>query len=1075
LKKALRNQGFFYFYFVIRQLKYIIYSAVLVTVMAQQVYSQSNLRLGALQVRNYPSTEFGGQTQIFSITQDDQGIMYFGNKTGVILYDGRRWETVKVLNEKNDSYEVSVLSKAKDGRIYVAAKGDIGYLESSGRGVARFISIKNLFKKEPDLKNPRSIQVTDNGVYFHYGRQIFRLASNSIKTWSSDESDAIYGLFYAAGKIFAARTSGGLYVLENERFIPVPGGSKYTAVNKIYALIQFQNRILIQTTEGNISDITNPENVIQVQTDLVRPAYNALNVFDEFYSSGTFSDGLLVYDGNFRLKYQIDLTTGLNDGNINCQFLDKEGNIWVGTNKGISKIEILSPVSSFGVNFGLISGVEGICEFKGQRYFATLSGVYYLDENATETTTRIKKVPGLNIDCYGLKTLSFGDRSVLLIAANNGVWMLKDPKEKLQLISKCGPYNFVQSPKDKNRVFVANYDGLSTLYWTGTNFRDEGYIKGFNEDIFSIAVQSDGTLWLGTIGSGVIKAHVNDVATKGRSKNIGSGDNGAHYITIVDGTPYVGNDNGLFKIVDDQLKDAEPYKLPLKASVHRLMKDNSGRLWAVLVKDNTRFEIGYFDNRNANKWSSKDFTRFSNDIIHGLFSDNSGLVWLGGPNGVYVYNAQQKKDYNPGFHAIVRRFYWGDSLIYNGVHFSKDFKRLKAILPYSSKEISFEVGASSFFDENLTEFSFRLIGQDENWSNWSASNKKSYTNLYEGTYTLEVKARNVYGFESRVVTYTFTISPPWYRTIWAYLLYFALGMVIFYSALKISNRRIRKQKEHLEQVVQERTSEIVEQKQEIEYQKEIVERKNRDITDSIRYAKRLQDAILPTNDYISECFREFFVFFRPKDIVSGDFYWVRKMDNKVYFAVVDCTGHGVPGAFVSIVGNNGLNRSIREYGLTEPSEILDKLNELVEEAFIKEGYSEVRDGMDLSICCLELDSLTLHYAGANNPIYIIQDGALKELKPDKQPVGHYENRKPFTGQKIQLYKGDQVFLFTDGYADQFGGPHGKKYKYARLKEFLVEHASENMDEAGRNLRIEFDAWSEGQEQIDDVCVMGIRV
>jgi serine phosphatase RsbU (regulator of sigma subunit) len=317
--------------------------------------------------------------------------------------------------------------------------------------------------------------------------------------------------------------------------------------------------------------------------------------------------------------------------------------------------------------------------------------------------------------------------------------------------------------------------------------------------------------------------------------------------------------------------------------------------------------------------------------------------------------------------------------------------------------------------------------------------------------------------------------PPWYRTIWAYLLYVIAFILFLYGAIQFSNRRIRKQKEHLEQVVKERTAEVVEQKAEIEKQKEIVEEKNRDIMDSIRYAKRLQDAILPTNEYIRDCFREAFVFFRPKDIVSGDFYFVRKIENKVYFAAVDCTGHGVPGAFVSIVGNNALNRALKEYGLTTPSDILDKLTELVVDAFRQEGILDVRDGMDIALCCLDLDTKILEYAGANNPLYIISGEELTEIKANKQPVGLFEERVPFTNHEVQLNDHDVVVLFTDGYADQFGGPQGKKYKYAKFKNFLIDHSQEPLSELHTHLVGEFDEWIEGHEQIDDVCILGVRV
>jgi len=329
--------------------------------------------------------------------------------------------------------------------------------------------------------------------------------------------------------------------------------------------------------------------------------------------------------------------------------------------------------------------------------------------------------------------------------------------------------------------------------------------------------------------------------------------------------------------------------------------------------------------------------------------------------------------------------------------------------------------------------------------------------------------------ESLVATYRFTILSPWYRTMWAYSLYALAFILIIYGSINLSNRRIRKQKEHLEEVVRERTAEVLRQKTEIEKQKEIVEEKNRDIMDSIRYAKRLQDAILPTREYISDCLREAFVFYRPKDIVSGDFYFVRKVANRIYFAVVDCTGHGVPGAFVSVVGNNGLNRALKEYDLKHPADILDKLSELVEESFRQEGYSGVRDGMDVALCCLHLDTLKLEFAGANNPLYIISDEELTEIKGNKQPVGLFEDRVPFTNHEVQLMENDVIVLFSDGYADQFGGEQGKKYKYTRFKLLLTGLSGESVNSMEQMLAKEFDSWSEGHEQIDDVCVFGVRI
>jgi serine phosphatase RsbU (regulator of sigma subunit) len=1044
--------------------------------------SQRNEIQGALNIRNFTNAEYNGHNQVFSITQDGRGIMYFGNKSGVLEYDGVSWRIIKVFNKKGDTREVNSLTTDKLGHVYVAAKEDLGVLLADKSGKMHFHSLKHHFPKMPDLKSPKKVLAGNAGVFYHYGGEVYQFVGDHFQTFRSVAGDEIYGLFQVNGKIFIARNKTGLYQLVNGKLKAAMNGPRYNSENKIYSILNFSNGTYIQTSEGQIDKYTSEGSIIPVKLSYFKQTYNAINVMDQYFSSGSFSDGLLIYDKAFNLSYQLDISNGLIDNNINCQFLDKEGNVWAGTNKGISKVDVISPVSRFGVNYGLISGVESICSFKGKVYFATLSGVYYLNEKFTKTSDRIVKLSGLNMDCYGVRTLSFGKDTVMLIAANNGIWMLKDLNAPLVLVSKCGPYNFVQSPLDPDQVFVANYDGLSKLRWTGNSFVDEGYIKGFSEDIFNISVEKDGTLWLGTIENGIIKTHVRKSGNRYVKEMLGNPEDGPEFIAMVDDIPYVGNDEGLFKIVNNKLIPSTEYRLTKKCGVHRLLKDGTGRLWAVLSLKNNKFEIGFFENDPRHTWNSKDFTRMNTEIMHGLYSDEKDYTWLGGPNGAMLFNPTIRKKYDLPFNNLIRKVAVGDSAIFLGSFRNKEgwaivLQNGSQIpeLNFTSKSISFEYAAGSYLDETKTEYSFKLEGQDEDWSSWSVKTEKSYTNLREGTYTFLVRARNIFGNVSDVASYKFVILPPWYRTTLAYLIYVILLFFAVFGIVKIGNRRILHQKVQLENLVQERTTEVREQKELVERQKELVEDKNRSIMDSIKYAKRLQDAILPTPEYITDCFREHFVFYRPKDIVSGDFYWVRKIDQKVYFSVVDCTGHGVPGAILSIVGNNGLNRAVREFGLKRPSEILDKLSELVVDAFKHEGSSDVTDGMDLALCCLDLDTNELEFSGANNPLYIISQGELREIKGNKQPVGPHTEKVPFVDHRIQLEKGDVVLLFSDGYADQFGGPDGKKFKYNRFKSLLIEQSSNSLIDAGRAVGAEFDFWKQWHDQVDDVCVLGVRI
>ncbi|MBD3637919.1 MAG: SpoIIE family protein phosphatase [Crocinitomicaceae bacterium] len=254
------------------------------------------------------------------------------------------------------------------------------------------------------------------------------------------------------------------------------------------------------------------------------------------------------------------------------------------------------------------------------------------------------------------------------------------------------------------------------------------------------------------------------------------------------------------------------------------------------------------------------------------------------------------------------------------------------------------------------------------------------------------------------------------------------------------------------------------------------EQRNREVMDSIQYAQRIQSAILPDMKKVTDCLPESFILYKPKDIVAGDFYWMVELPdkNKTLFAVADCTGHGVPGAMVSVVCSNALNRSVREFGLYEPARILEKTRDLVIET-LDEGGLNVNDGMDIALCAIDHSNGKLQYAGANNSLYILKKEKMMEVKPDKQPVGKHIWSKPFTNHELEFEKGDQIYLFTDGLPDQFGGPKGKKFKYEPFKELLIQSSVNSTEVQKQQINSAFENWRGSFEQIDDVCVVGVRL
>ena len=255
---------------------------------------------------------------------------------------------------------------------------------------------------------------------------------------------------------------------------------------------------------------------------------------------------------------------------------------------------------------------------------------------------------------------------------------------------------------------------------------------------------------------------------------------------------------------------------------------------------------------------------------------------------------------------------------------------------------------------------------------------------------------------------------------------------------------------------------------------QIIEEQHKDIKDSIQYAKRIQDAILPPLTHIQKFLPESFIYYKPKDIVAGDFYWMEHKDNFTFIAAADCTGHGVPGAMVSVVCSNALNRAVLEFNLTEPGKILDKTRDLVLETFAKSD-ADVKDGMDISLCAIDHKTKSASWAGANNPLWYTNGKNIIEITADKQPIGKSDHPKPYSTHSIPVSKGDSIFLFTDGYADQFGGPKGKKFKYKQFQELLLAQNNTSPDAQMQAIHDTFIQWKGAHEQIDDVCVIGFRI
>ncbi|HLC83442.1 MAG TPA: SpoIIE family protein phosphatase, partial [Bacteroidia bacterium] len=321
-----------------------------------------------------------------------------------------------------------------------------------------------------------------------------------------------------------------------------------------------------------------------------------------------------------------------------------------------------------------------------------------------------------------------------------------------------------------------------------------------------------------------------------------------------------------------------------------------------------------------------------------------------------------------------------------------------------------------------------------------------------------------------------TIVPPFWKTWWFQASVFIFIVLSVYGYVKRRINRLRKNEILLEKQVLLKTKELRDEKEIVENQNQVIEKKNHNITSSIRYAKRIQESILPIKEKLNELIPESFIFFKPKDIVSGDFYWFAKQKNKILVAAVDCTGHGVPGAFMSLIGNNLLNDIVKNHKILDPAKILYKVHEGLVDALKKgEQESDTVDGMDITLCVIDLEKKLLEFSSTGRPLIHIRENVVQKFRVGKHPLGLITKKEiKLENEKIQLLEGDTFYIFTDGYCDQFGGEEDNKYLDDNFEKLLLKIQNQTMPEQAVCIENEINVWKGNGPQIDDMLVIGVR-
>lgn len=752
-------------------------------------------------------------------------------------------------------------------------------------------------------------------------------------------------------------------------------------------------------------------------------------------------------------KYRNDLFVNINDkhglaNNTVMSFLkDSKDNMWVGTwGGGVSKIDFNHFRNTGEViiqNYGSNKGESGVnntwsmCEDKkGNVWFGTSgSGITVYDGKSF-------KLYHLKEGLHGIRILSMvcDKKGNVWIAHENGL----DKFDGKTFVFYSSNQGF--STQGVNAIYE---DNLGTL-WFGspdkiikydgkvftTILRPEGFpkIKNITRDIY-------GYTWFST-DAGVCV--YNGKTFRTITENEGLSSNTVYYVRPDgDGNLWLGTNNGIDKLDLNQFVNQKE----------------------IVLKHYGKEEgfIGLECNQNA------------------FYKDIDGKLWIGTIGGVTIYDPKQEKQNTiepqtqiSNIRLFLEKFdykKYGDSVEYG---LPKNLK-----LPYDKNHVTFDFIGISHTIPSKIYYQYMLENFDADWLPKGKETSTTYSNLPAGKYTFLLKASNDDGLWNSVpVSYSFEITPPFWKRLWFYVSIIIIGVCGIFLMIKMRERSLVHSQKLLEEQVAIRTNELFEEKEKLQVAYSEIDGKNKDITDSIHYAKRIQNAILPSDSAFKQSLNESFVFYQPKAIVSGDFYWLEKWGNETLIAAVDCTGHGVPGAFMSIVCHNILTQAVNVLGLTKPALILNETNSQLSKKLNQDpDEATVRDGMDISLISINYPKLKIEFAGANNPLWIIREKQLIQVNGDKFPIGAFvgEELQQFANHEFELIKGDCVYIFTDGFADQFGGPKGKKFKYKQFESLLIKNHKKPMEEQKNILETTIKDWIGDLEQIDDILVIGIRI
>ncbi|MBI2966636.1 MAG: SpoIIE family protein phosphatase [Bacteroidetes bacterium] len=1034
---------------------------------------------------------------VFAILEDPERRIWFGTDNGLGLYNGRQ---VIIYSEKDGliSNSVNCLYADRQGNIWVGTKG----------GVTEIIR-KQKQNNAPLFRN----FTTDDGLISNNVRSIIQDSSGYM--WFGTEK-GLTQLFEKKGAEW-----GNLV-----KYFTVSDGLTTNNINGLY--LDRKNNLIVTTFSGGILSYYPGEREKGKKSFVPfidHPIINSKTIWAFLddrkgnYWIGIWDIGLLkvVRDENGTIIPQPEIITtyhGLINNKIFSLFEDREKNIWIGTyGGGVTRFS--------GKRFEVFTKIHGLADNFIWAVLQTANGDIWSGCDAggvsvihTNSMTRQREIKNYTTR----EGLSNNRVFTLVTDKDDRVWVGTDDGLTCIHVTEAGsPGIFTRfTVKEglqndrvrslhvdkKGNLWIGYYGGgvdRASIYSNGrgplrlkTTPIDNYLLKNFM--VYHIYEDDGGDIWFATGGGGLLKLDPRNLDAESPAfasytvrEGLASDDvrmiapdafgnlwfatgNGISMITFNEFFP--GETTGITSGTDNPFENFTMKDGLSSNRTYSLIFDSDSNLWI-----GTNIGTDRFDFRHYIHTKEKIFKHYGYmDGFTGIETntaaackDKADNLWFGTIGGLTKYNPSEDKNFAGESPVKITDM----SVFLEYVDMEPGIE-----LAYRDNNITFDYIVINLTAPEKVRYQYQLEGFDRQWSPVTTETYVNYSYLPPGDYIFKVKARNSEGIWNREpATFSFRIIPPLWQRVWFYVLCILILAGGIYILIRLRLRNLKKIARMLQQQVAERTKELSTEKEKVEMQNILIEKKNKDIISSIRYAGRIQEAVFHSREKFLQLLPGAFIFYRPKDIVSGDFFWFSQQNGKILFAAADCTGHGVPGALMSLIGNNLLDDIVIHRGITNPPEILDELHSGIIFSLRKhEVESETLEGMEIALCALDLRSKELKFSSAERPLVLVRNGQAQLFKGGRFPIGLLlsgERHYPLI--TLQLQPNDSFYIFTDGFCDQFGGITGKKFMFSRLVKLLTDINYEKVSDLESTLSRTIDDWKTGWAQIDDMLVIGVKV